>query len=450
MLGIEPWSRQRDILEAAATCPRVAVRSGHKVSKSCSAAGLALWWVSTRTRGQVVFTSSTDRQVRGILWKELTARHSKARVPIGGVLHIDPGTGLVFPDGRTVVGFTARDAERMAGFSGDELLFIVDEASGIDEAIFNAIEGNQAGGAHVLMFGNPTKTSGYFFDAFHEKREYFRTIHISSEETPNVIERRKVVPGLALYEWVQEKRTEWGVDSPLYAMRVRGNFPAQASNAVVGLAHVEAARARWAKTPASGPLVIGVDVARFGDDETVITAVRGYKTLRTEAISSMDTVDVAGRARRMAIELRDEMREDGSCSAQYAWHTLPRVQVDEIGVGAGVLDILSRYDDIEAVGVNVATKSDVPHEHPLLRDQLWFALADWLKEGGAILKDPKLEGELVAPTYKFDERGRRKVESKVDIKSRLGRSPDRADALALAIYNAAHSQSGEAIDIHGL
>jgi phage terminase large subunit len=103
-----------------------------------------------------------------------------------------------------------------------------------------------------------------------------------------------------------------------------------------------------------------------------------------------------------------------------------------IGVGAGVADFLRYNNQVECVGVNVATAATI-EEYSLLRDQLWFGLQKWLKDGGAIPTDPKLEAELVAPTYAFDLRGRIKVEPKEKIKERLRRSPDRADALALAV-----------------
>ncbi len=111
---------------------------------------------------------------------------------------------------------------------------------------------------------------------------------------------------------------------------------------------------------------------------------------------------------------------------------LPLVRVDVIGVGVGVADFLRYNNQVECVGVNVATAATIG-EYSLLRDQLWFGLQKWLKDGGTIPADPKLEAELVASTYAFDLRGRIKAEPKEKIKERLRRSPDRADALALAV-----------------
>jgi phage terminase large subunit len=118
VLGIEPWARQREVLEAIVHSSKVAVRSGHKVGKSLSAAGLALWWVCTRLRARVVMTSASYRQVKAILWRELRALHTNARIPTGGELHTDPDTGLLMPDGREIVGFSTDSPERMSGISG--------------------------------------------------------------------------------------------------------------------------------------------------------------------------------------------------------------------------------------------------------------------------------------------------------------------------------------------
>ena len=423
MLGIEPWDRQVEILDAVARHPRVAVRSGHKIGKSTSAAIIALWWWSTRPRAWVVMTSATARQVRDILWKELSRLHRGARVAVGGRVPLDPGTGIKLPDGRGIVGFSTDKPENMAGISGATLLFILDEASGIEEQIFEAVEGNRAGGAHLVMFSNPTKTSGTFFDAFNTKREFWHTIHVSSVESPNAKAGKVVIPGLATAEWIAEKRREWGPESPLFQVRVEGNFPAQSSDAVVPLSLVEAGVARWAEIPEEGELHFGVDVARFGDDESIICPRRGLKAFKMRHFQGLDGVQLAGEVLRAA----REMALPGET---------PLVKIDVIGAGASVADQLRSRKEVRTVEVNVANSADASDAnlYHRLRDQLWFSITDWLKEGGAIPDDSKLLGELVAPTYGFDPQGRMQVEPKDRTKQRIQRSPDRADALALAIY----------------
>lgn len=423
-MGLRLWSRQREVLEAVAGHDRVAVRSGHKVGKSTSAAALALWYVATRPDARVIMTSASGRQVKNILWRELKRLHKRAKVRLGGVMHDDPNTGYRLPDGREILGFSTDEPEKMAGISGASVLFILDEASGIDEPIFEAIEGNRAGGAKIVMFSNPTRTSGTFYEAFTTKRQFWHCIKISSTETPNVQTGRAVIPGLATRDWVNEKALEWGKDHPLYEVRVAGDFPSQTENTLIGLALVEAAIARWPDTSADGALDIGVDVARFGDDDSVITARRGNKVLEILAIHGMDGIQIAGKT----IELAKKHR-----------HGEPiRIKVDVIGVGASVVDQLNYSDFAKEEGVtihavNVASAA-TSEEYPKLRDQIWFATQGWLKDGGSIPSIPRLEAELVAVTYKFDAQGRQKVESKDEMKKRLKCSTDYADSLGLSIY----------------
>lgn len=424
-LGIEPWSRQEDILRAVAESPRVAVRSGHKVSKSTSASILGHWWAYTRPGSWTVMTSSSGRQVKAILWEEFRKRWAAGKTYLGPSPAVDPNTGFRTEHGSRVNGFSTDEPERMAGISGADVLFIVDEASGVPEPIFEAIEGNRAGGARLVMFSNPTQTSGSFYDAFHGKRDLYRTLTISSEESPNVTEGRIVIPGLATREWIDEKRTEWGEDSPIYGVRVKGEFPRQGSNAVVALTFLTQAQDRYDETEPTGDLEIGVDPSRYGEDEAAIAARRGSYLYPLRCYLGLDGIQLAARVVEMARELRT------------ATQRRVRVKVDVIGVGASCADQLKHHADlIELVEVNVSNRSDDPERYHALRDQLWFAAADWLKEGGALPHDDRLASELVAPLYKFDAQGRYQVESKDETKKRLKRSPNRADAVCLAIYRA--------------
>jgi hypothetical protein len=441
VLGIEPWTRQAEILQAVDAHPAVAVRSGHKVGKSTSAAIIAWWWMATRERPFVILTSAGQTQVKEILWAELRRlrdqlyRPERDRVYLGGVFHDDPRTGVIVPGLGKILGFTTNEKERMAGFSGAELLYIPDESSGIDDEIFEAIEGNRAGGARIVMFSNPTQTSGYFYDAFHDKKEFFHGIHISSEESPNVAANRMVVPGLALRSWIEEREKAWGRDSALFDVRVAGNFPRQGSNSVIGLALVDAAGKLWAHAPDDGDLELGVDCAEFGDDESMVTPRRGKKLYPAVPFRGLDPVQLAGSVLQVA---KDLVRKDESGKPIER----VRVKVDVIGVGSGCAATLAamELDWLEVLRVNVSEEPTVEEtlagEPANLRAQLWLGFRDWLKEGGAIPPDPKLEGELVAPTYRFDARGRILIEKKEDLRKRLKRSPDRADSACLAVYNA--------------
>ncbi len=160
VLGVGTWNRQEDLLRAIQEHPRVSCRSGHKVSKSNTAAIVALWFYCSFPDARVVMSSVTSRQVDAILWREMRKIKAKAKFPIDGDMHEMARSGLKAFDFREVVGFTAREAEAVAGISGANLLYLLDEASGIPDSIFEAIEGNRAGGARVVMFSNPTRTKG--------------------------------------------------------------------------------------------------------------------------------------------------------------------------------------------------------------------------------------------------------------------------------------------------
>lgn len=444
VLGTEPWSRQIEILEAVCEHSRVAVRSGHKVGKSRCAAILAHWWVSTRPGAWVIMTSSSGRQVKSILWAEFRKLYTAALFPLGPLPALDPNAGWELDDGRRVQGFSTDTPERMAGISGENVLFILDEASGIPEPIFEAIEGNRAGGARCVMFSNPTQTSGTFYDAFHTKKQFWKGIVLSSEDTPNVKAGKIVVSGLATAAWIEEKKKEWGEDSPIFQVRVRGNFPSQANDAVIGLGLVEGAARRWVeledeRAACTEQLHAGVDPARFGDDESVVVLRRGRHVLGLWVYQGLDGVQLAGKVREL---LRDHVQPG---------ERLPRVKIDSIGIGASCADSL-RYargerdeELLHLVEVVSSERAQDENLYAKLRDQLWFAIRDWLKTG-SLPPDDKLHGELVAPTYFFDARGRYQVESKDDMRRRLGRSPDRADALALCIFEGFVVETGASAD----
>ncbi len=432
VLRVRLWSRQAEILRAALTHRRIAIRSGHKCGKTTALAALALWWVLTRPRARVIMTAASYRQVESVLWREVRRLYRRARVPLGGDMHESPEAGLQLASGAEIIGFSTKEPERMAGFSGPAMLFLVDEASGVPDAIFEAIEGNRAGGASVVMISNPTQTSGVFYEAFTSDRSEWHCVHISSEECAKLAgDEVGEDTGLATAAWVDEKRREWGEDDPRFQVRVRGNFPSQADNAMIAVALVEAAVARWTPAPDVGPLRVGLDVARFGNDASACVWSRGKWASSPAVWRSLDAVDVAGRC----LELVRGVRREGE---------RPSVRVDVTGMGGGVADILRREPSIELLEIDAAA-SATAEGYSRMRDQVWGSLREWLKGGGAMPKDAKFIGDVVAPLYGFDVRGQLKVESKLEMRKRLGRSTDRADALALAVFEAPRSEWKPAI-----
>ena len=428
-LGFDPWEKQAEIMQAIAVNRRVAVRSGHKIGKSRLAVSIAEWFWATKKNARVILTAPTGRQVREILWREITSLHQHAVIPLGGQLLRTPSGGLTADDGRQIIGFSTDTGEAFSGVSGENVLYIVDEASGYDELIFEAIEGNRAGGASLLLLGNPTQTSGTFYRAFNEERNRWVTFHVSSLEAVEWQERNHRIPGLATREWIEEKKRDGWEGTSLWDVRVAGDFPREGSNTIIGLALIEAAQKRWrdAKPDMAQRLRIGVDVARFGDDEAVIQSVRNDYAFPAVAFHALDGPQLASKVLDEARLRRRDILEK------------PVVNIDVIGVGVGPYDVLKHEKEIECHPINVGESSTVltPAGEPgfsLLRDQLWFGCRDWFKADGCLPVDGKMEADLVAAKYGYDARGKIKVEAKNDMKKRLGRSPDRGDALCLAVY----------------
>jgi hypothetical protein len=439
ILGVRCWRLQAEILRLAARHNRVSVRSGHKCGKSKAVAILALWWVATRSEARVVLLAPSYRQIAEIVWREIKETHRNARVPLGGEVFTNPEQGIRWRDGRQIFGFSTDSKERVAGFSGN-ILYVLDEASGIPDEVHEVVSTNPGG--TVVMISNPTRTSGVFYDSHNqgaaENGGVWATLAISSEAAAD---ENKPIPGfpgrfrykyLANAEWIEARKREFGEGSPYYDIRVRGEFARQADNAVIPSGLIDAAVKRWDSADPDGRIELGVDVARFGADDSGIVWRRGHWASEPITIHGFDTVAVANRVRRVC----DDFKNPGE---------RPLIRVDTSnGYGAGVADILRQDDDKDVIDVS-ASESATDRHYVRMRDQLWFSMGKWLKAGGSIAPDKVLIGELKAPTYKVDERGRQKVESKDDLKKRLRRSPDRADALALAVFEAEPSGTWDSL-----
>lgn len=440
VLGVRCWSRQRDILTTVAAHSRTAVRSGHKVSKSTSLGCLALWWAMTRARAIVVMSATAGHQITDTLWPELVRLYENAPAPLGGTLSKDYHRGLSFSGGRRIFGKKVEDStpEAFAGISSPNLMYLIDEASGFPDALYEAARGNLAGGGKLVATSNPTRIGGWYYEAFHGGRAGWETLHIDSRESPNITGREPPVPGLATAQWADDMARDFGTDSPAFAVRVRGEFPRAGDCTVNGLELVEAAQRR--EVPDAGELRFGLDVGRTGDDPSVLCMVRGKRAFRFEETRGQEGDVVAGWVLNLVREVRRENDDR------------PLVRIDLIGVGTSVYDALKHSAEVRAVAVNVAESANDDTRYQRKRDELWFAGRSFFAEGGSIVADTEAHGELTAARYSFDPRGRYVVESKDELKKRLKRSPNKADAFNLAVSNdpVAELDEGTANDFDGL
>ncbi|MCI0864499.1 MAG: hypothetical protein J4N69_09710, partial [Chloroflexi bacterium] len=284
------------------------------------------------------------------------------------------------------------------------------------------------------LIGNPTTVTGAFRRAFYEERQLYHNITISALDSPNVQAGKTVVPGLTSARWVEERRETWGEDNPIYRARVLGEFPDQAEDTLIGLSDVEAAAQRWKAEKEGvagetegetidipGEVVLAVDVARFGSDRSVILRRQGSRVLEIRTFRDMDTMQLAGW---VAAAIRETSPE--------------RVCVDEIGVGAGVVDRLKEQGH-PVKGINVARRARQERLFANVRAEGYWRLKELFATGEiSIPDDHQLMGELAALRYSFDSQGRVLMESKEAMRQRGLPSPDKADALMLAFLESAN------------
>lgn len=404
------WEKQIEILDAIAKYDRVAIKSGHGIGKTYTMSGAALWFLFTNKDSIVITTAPTFRQVSEILWREIRQAYNGSKYALGGEVF---STKLEISDRWFAIGISSKDSDRVQGFHAKKILILCDEAAGIEENIFVGLEGLMSNeGSKMVMVGNPTSLAGTFYNAF--RSPLWHKIHISSMDCPNVKEGRTVIPGLVGKTWVEERRQEWGEDSPLFQSKVMGNFPEQGTDTLIPLNKIESAVNR--ELPDVGNVVIGADVARYGSDKTIFAARRGYKTYPLEKHSSQSTV-VTSKKLEVFMEMYD----------------LPPTRVDEIGVGAGVVDqLLEDYDNIQPI--NVGSKPmDPANEEKFknLRAETYWHLRDlFMTDKISIPDDGELISQLANLKYKYTQGGIQ-IESKDEMRKRGLPSPDCADALAL-------------------
>jgi hypothetical protein len=407
------------------------------MGKSRLDAGAALHFLATEgPNALVVLVAPTFRQIQVILWEELrslyfaAARHGTG---LGGECAKLATTGLRLPDGSRAFGITGDQPEALQGIRAPRMLVLADEASGIPDTTFTALEGNLAGGGKMLLTGNPTRSTGFFRDACRGER--FEVVPLPSTDSPNVRARRVVVQGLATEEWIEERKREWGEDSPLYKIHVLGQFVEVEEGRLFSEAMIEAAEQRWADAAPTGRLVIGLDPAgESGDgDESAFVCRRGKKVIHLHARRGLTPDGHVAQVIGLAKDLLGPGRR--------APAVRPLVVVDRDGyVGAKVYAALSAHrvrdeDDFDLRGVRGGERAmRQPLQIDRVRDEVWLSLVDAFREGLAIPEDVKLARELAAIRLERHASGRSKVTGKDDLRRELGRSPDRADALALCVF----------------
>lgn len=446
-LGFEPTRFQQRVIESVRRHKKVSVRSGRRVGKSYIYAALALWFYCCHgPDARVILLANTEDQLKAVMWRAVSMLAKNAKRPIPGVIGDTHRSGIVWDElFCEIKGYTARKEGTAAGIAGAKLMFLVDEASDVEDYIFAAISGNMAGGnAWSCLISNPRRVEGFFFETHTTKSadsigeaHGYQCLAVSSYESPNVTGEcgPDPVPGLATREWIEAELATWGKDSLYARVNIDGEFPLAEEDKPFSYMKLEAAKARWASAIAEGRLWIGVDPAGPGGqgDETAIVWRRGKKILGIERKRGMSAADHVTKVLEIiaANVLRAEKEP-------------PVVVVDSGGdVGADVKRALVEHLDLrpdafELVPINDGWNAGRwPLQFVLLRDEIAKVAVMWLDAGGAIPNDVKLTRDLNVQQFLAASKNRltlRKKDGPNGIRAELGRSPDTGDAFMLACW----------------
>lgn len=395
---------------------RSAIASGHGVGKSAIVAWLILFFMSTRVNVRGVVTASTQHQLEDKTWPEL---RKWQKLAINGHWFLWSSSSFSFAayaeEDRKNYRFTAAtvskdNTEAFAGLhnEGRAVVVLFDEASGVEPKVWEVAHGALSDGeAFFAAFGNPTEPEGEFPDCFDKHKDdysYLRNIDSRSVSHTNKDAIRASIKILG------------GEDSDAVKVRWRGIFPSQSYNGFISVDGVNDAQNRDTPPDFGAGLIMAVDVARFGNDESVI----GYRQGR----------DAFSRPYRTFKHL--SLVKLAEIVAMEANNTRPdAIVIESTGPGAGVIDIL-RDKNFKIVEVHPGARANA-HEHYMnRRAEYWALMRDWLYEEGRITDDPELFRQLTTIQYTLDRHEQRiLLESKESMKSRGLPSPDRADTLAL-------------------
>lgn len=402
----------RDKFKTPDEAIREAVASGHGVGKSALVAWLILWAMTTHEDTRGVITANTDGQLKSKTWAELATWYNRF---IAKDMFVYTATSLFSAQSgheRTwrvdAIPWSERNTEAFAGLHnhGKRILVIFDEASAIIDKIWEVTDGAMTDSDTEKLwvaFGNPTRTSGRFFDCFHKHRNVWNTRQIDSRSV--VISDKKEID-----KW----REMWGEDSDFFKVRVKGEFPSASDAQFISTKIVEQAQQRIPNESVvrKAPVIIGVDPAWTGSDSLEIVMRQGplYRHLLTQGKND-DDARIAGIIARM----QDQYKAAA-------------VFIDQ-GYGTGIYS-MGKLLGREWTLVSFAEKPDDVY-YANKRAEMWASMKRWLQSDGVIDDDQQLADDLTGPEAFMNHSGRLQLESKDDMKKRGLASPNKADALAL-------------------
>jgi hypothetical protein len=411
------WSRQREIAELVRDRRYVVVRSCNGLGKDWLAARLALWWVYSR-RGYVLITGPTERQVKHVVMGQVRRAFNTAADLPGNLYEL--ALRLEGSEEMGILAFTSTDASKLTGFHAPRLMVLITEAQGIEPVVWEGTFANVTGGeSRIVAVGNPLQPEGKFYEV--SRSPNWAAVRISALEHPNVVQQREVVPGAVTQDFINLMAQEYGVGSGVYQSRVMGEFPENSDEALCQRSWITAANERWAARPRGlngGDVGLALDPARYGPDFSALAVRCGDVVEEIVTWSKLSTVETAAR---VVVEM-DRL----GLSKDHA------VTVDEPGLGGGVIDVLKEMG-VRTWGYNGGAVPLQVDKFRNRRAESFWGLRRRLERGEiALPPDEKLADELCAMRWSIGLDGKVQIEAKDELRARIGRSPDRADAVAMA------------------
>jgi hypothetical protein len=420
LFGVTPDPWQHDALEAFPHKQRIAMKSSKGPGKSTVEAWIAWNFLLTRPHPKIAATSISADNLADGLWTEMskwqqrsellkqTFTWTKTRI----FANDHPETWWMAARSWSRTADKSQQADTLAGLHADYILFVLDESGGIPDSVMAAAEAALASGieSHIVQAGNPTMLSGPLYRAFSIEARLWHRIEVTSDP-----DNPKRSPRVSL-QWAKEQIEKYGRDNPWVMVNVLGQFPPSSLNSLIGPDEVAEATKRYYREFEIGqaPLVFGVDVARFGDDASVIFPRRGIQAFAPRKLRNVDSTQGAGTVARMW--------QDQNADAVF---------IDDTGgFGSGWIDQL-RLMGRTPIGVHFAGKAHNAGKYANKRAEIYFEAVEWIKRGGALPDVPELAAALTQTTYTFAG-DKLMLEPKDDIKAKLGYSPDEADAFVLS------------------
>ena len=434
ILKFEPDEWQREALMDLAANPKVAIKSGQGVGKTGMEAVALLWFLCCYPYPRIVATAPTKQQLHDVLWSEVSKWMSKSSLLSEILKWTKTYIYMVGNEKRWfAVARTATKPENMQGFHEDNMLFIVDEASGVADPIMEAVLGTLSGKNNkLLMCGNPTRTSGTFYDAFHADRAMYKYHTVSSADSRRTNKQN-----------IEALIRKYGRESNVVLVRVYGDFPKQEDDVFITLSSIEQCGSKVYELPEDKGMpyiMFGVDVARFGDDETVI-----YRNVKgkLKMVTKRHGQDLMSTVGDIVAQYKNVINEFPEYTGRIY------VNIDDTGLGGGVTDRLKevkreqKLHRLFVIPINAAEKIDTDTKdgkeaaeyYNNLTTHMWAVLRDLLESKQIEIEDDAdTFAQLSIRKYFMASNGKLELESKKEMKKRGVSSPDRADAAALSTY----------------